>query len=155
MKQFGSNCPSCPFIKEGKTLKINGSDWNINKQLNLNSYNVVYAIICLKDNCREVYIEESKRILKYLWADHHGYITNGVISQATGAHFKLPGHSLADFSATIIEQTKKNNSEYRKEREHYYIRKCNTFYRGINKQKWGREGFSVLWLFVLYYLIKK
>ena len=91
--------------------------------------------MCLKENCREVYIGETKRMLKYRLADHRGYITNGVVSQATGAHFNLPGHSLADFSATIIEQTKKNNSEYRKEREHYYIRKFNTFYRGINKQK--------------------
>ena len=119
MKKCGSNCLSYPFIKEGKTLKINGSDWNINKQLNYNSYNVVYAIICLKENCRKVYIGETKRMLKYRLAYHRGYITNGVISQARGAHFNLPGHSLADFLATIIEQTKKNNSEYRKEREHY------------------------------------
>ena len=107
MTKFGSNCPSCPFIKEGKTLKINVSVWNISKQLNCNSYNVVYAIMCLKENCREVYIGETKRMLKYRLADHRGYITNGVVSQATGAHFNLPGHSLADFSATIIEQTKK------------------------------------------------
>jgi hypothetical protein len=80
MKKCGSNCLSYPFIKEGKTLKINGSDWNINKQLNYNSYNVVYAIICLKENCREVYIGETKRMLKYRLADHRGYITNVVIS---------------------------------------------------------------------------
>ena len=76
-----------------------------------------------------VYIGETKRMLKYRY--HCGYINNGVVSQATGAHSNVPGHSWAK----IIEQTKKNNSEYRKEREHYYIRKFNTFYRGINKQK--------------------
>ena len=60
-------------------------------------------------------------MLKYRLADHRGYITNGVISQSTGAHFNLPGHSLADFSAIIVEQATKSNSDNRKEREHYYI----------------------------------
>ena len=38
-------------------------------------------------------------------------ITNGDITQATGAHFSMSGHSLADFLSTIIEQPKKKNSE--------------------------------------------
>ena len=53
-------------------------------------------------------------MLKYRLADHRGYVTNGVTSQATGEHFNLPGHSLADLTVTILEQTKRKNSEYRK-----------------------------------------
>ena len=135
MRKCGNNCPSCPYIKEGRKICINGTQWTINKSLNCNSYNVVYSIFCKKENCGKVYIGETKRMLKYRLADHRGYITNQVTTQATGAHFNLPGHSLADLEVTIIEQTTKKNTEYRKEREHYFIRKFNTFYKGINRQK--------------------
>ena len=36
---------------------------------------------------------------------------------------------------TAIEQIKKkNDSEYRKEREEYFIRKFNTVYKGMNRK---------------------
>ena len=56
-------------------------------------------------------------ILKFRLADHRGYINNQVVSKATGAHFNLPGHSLAHLKITILEQVKFNNEEYRRERE--------------------------------------
>ena len=58
-----------------------------------------------------------------------------VTSKATGEHINLPGHSLSDFTVTILEQPKENNILYREEREHYLIRKFNTFYNGLNRQK--------------------
>lgn len=96
---------------------------------------MVYAIICEKDKCKKVYIGETKRMLKFRLADHRGYVTNKVTHKATGAHFNLPGHSLADLKITVIEQIKKNSDEYRKERESYFIRKFNTLHKGINRQK--------------------
>ena len=68
-------------------------------------------------------------------ADHRGYVTNKIVEKATGAHFNLPGHSLANLTITILEQVKYQDKEYRKERESYFIRKFNTFYKGINRQK--------------------
>ena len=68
-------------------------------------------------------------------AEHRGYVTNKVTDKSTGEHFNLPGHSLADIEATVIEQTQGKGSEYRKEREHYFIRKFNTYYKGLIKQK--------------------
>ena len=41
MKRCDSNCTACPYIIEGKSIKINGHDWKINKKLNCKSYNVV------------------------------------------------------------------------------------------------------------------
>ena len=67
--------------------------------------------------------------------EQRGYINNQVLSQATGAHFNLPGHSLADLKATILEQVKYNDEEYSKERESYHIRIFNTYYNGLNRQK--------------------
>ena len=60
-------------------------------------------------------------MLNFRLADHHGYVINQITSKATGAHFNLPGHSLADMSITVIEQTKNNNKQYRKERESIFL----------------------------------
>ena len=59
MKKCGKGCTGCPYIKEGKSLKINGVDWKINQTLNCKSYNLVYAVICKKNTCRQVYIGET------------------------------------------------------------------------------------------------
>ena len=56
------------------------------------------------------------------------------MEQATGEQFNLPGHSISNMKVTIVERVKKNDDQYRKEREKYFINKCNTFYRGINRQ---------------------
>ena len=129
-----TNCISCPYIREGKTIKINGKKWHIKKQVNCNTYNTVYAMIWKNDNCKQVYIGKTKRILKFRLADHRGYVVNQATSQASGLHFNLPGHSLADLSITAIEQVKKNDIIYRKEREELYIRRFDTFNKGLNRQ---------------------
>ena len=60
MTKCGKNCQACPYIKEGKSIKVNNSEWKLNKQLDCNSYNLVYAITCNKDTCKMVYIGETK-----------------------------------------------------------------------------------------------
>jgi len=84
---------------------------------------VVYLLECEKENCNQKYIGETGRQFKFRLADHRGYITNKIESKATWAHFNLPGHSLANMKATILEQVKFKDEAYRKEREKYYIRK--------------------------------
>ena len=74
-------------------------------------------------------------MLKARFSDHRGYINNQVIGVTTGDHFNLPGHSLADLQVTILEQVKKEDDQYRKERETYFINKFNTFYSGMNKTR--------------------
>ena len=135
MQKCGNNCATCPYIKEGKSIKINGSEWKLNKKLNCDSYNLVYAISCAKDTCKMVYIGETKRMLRFRVAEHRGYVSNKETDKATGAHFTMPGHSLADLRVSAIEHTKGRGTEYRKEREHFFIRKFDTFHRGLNKQK--------------------
>ena len=135
MRKCWQDCPTCPYVTEGRDIKINRNKWKINMQFNCSSYNVVYAIICNKDNCNSVYIGETKRMLKFRIADHCGHVLNKRTDKSTGGHFNLPGHSLADLRVTIIEQTKGRSSEYRKQREDYFIRRFDTLYRGLNKQK--------------------
>ena len=63
MKKCGKSCTGCPYIKEGRKLILKGQEWFINRQLNCNSYNVIYAIMCKKENCQQIYIGEPKECL--------------------------------------------------------------------------------------------
>ena len=134
MKKCGKNCTACPYIKEVKSLYINQKEWKINQNLNCEIFNCIYLIECKKDNCNSKYVGETKRIMKFRFAEHRGYVNNKDESQATGEHFNLPGHSLSDMTITILEKVRSNDDLYRKEREKYFIRKFNTFYKGLNKQ---------------------
>ena len=134
MKKCGENCTVCPYVRESKRVKINGKEWKINQEVNCKSYNVVYAVICKKDNCREVYIGETKRYIKSRLDDHRGYIVNKKLDQSTGLHFNQPGHSLSDMTFTVLERVRKYNLIYRKEREEYMIRLFNTYHKGMNKK---------------------
>ena len=140
MSRCGKQCTACPYIKEGKSIASASKQrtWKINKSLNCESKNIIYMIECKKERCRTKneyrYIGESKRPLKYRLADHRGYVLNDKHNQATGAHFSLPGHSLGDLSVTIVEQVRKTDDLYRKEREKYHIRRFNTYHCGLNKK---------------------
>ena len=128
-------CSACPYVGEGKSIKIEGQkDWNINKTVNCNSFNIVYMIECNKEACKQRYIGETKRYFRKRMAEHRGYIQNKNLEQATGAHFNLPGHTVANMKMTVIEQVKKQSDNYRKEREGYFIRKFDTLNKGMNKK---------------------
>ena len=129
-----NNCTACPYLREGQNITINGTQWRFKKKMDCNSYNVVYAILCKKDNCKQIYLGETKRMLKFRLADHRGYVVNQDTTTATGLHFNLPGHSLADLSVTPIEQVRKNDTVYRKEREEFHIRRFNTLHKGLNRK---------------------
>ena len=50
-------CTSCPYIKEGKTIKINKTTtWQHNKKFTCNTSNIVYLIECKKEMCQKRYI---------------------------------------------------------------------------------------------------
>ena len=80
------------------------------------------------------YVGETKRIIKFRLADHRGYVNTQDLTKATGHHFNSPGHSLSDLSITVLEKVRSDDDLYRKEREKYFIRKFNTFYKGLNRQ---------------------
>ena len=79
------------------------------------------------------YVGETRRIMKFRFAEHIGYVNN-YDDTPTGEHFNSPGHSLADTTVTILEKVRSSDDLYRKEREKYFIRKFNTFYKGLNRQ---------------------
>ena len=134
MKKCKKFCRACPFIIETKCINIDRENsWNIEQNLDCNTSNVVYMIECNKENCKMRYIGETKRIFKFRMAEHIGYVQNQD-DTPSGRHFNESGHSLADMKMFILEKVKKNDELYRKEREHYFIRKFNTYYKGLNRQ---------------------
>ena len=47
-------CTVCPYIKEGKTIRIKeNTTWEIKKNFNCENYNVIYLIECEKDRSKE------------------------------------------------------------------------------------------------------
>ena len=67
-------------------------------------------------------------------ADLWGYVRNENTNTATGAHFCQPGHSLSDMKFISVEQVKKVDELYRKQREKYFIQKFNTCNIGMNRK---------------------
>ena len=133
LKKCGKQCTACPFLNEGKFVKINGqTQWKITKRVTCETRNIVYMIKCSK--CKERYIGETKRSLKERLSDHRGYVYNQKVDYVTGQHFNQPGHSLSDLKITVIEKQKNEDDMYRKERERYFINKFNTFHKGMNRQ---------------------
>ena len=136
MKRCGQACTACPYIKQGKSIKIdNKTSWKISKRLSCENFNIIYLISCNKEHCKEnKYIGETGRSIKHGLSEHRGYIVNHKTNQATGYHFNLPGHSLSNMKITGIEQVKNSDILYRKEREVYFINKFDTYHNGINHQ---------------------
>ena len=89
-------------------------------------------IQCNIDKCKQQYIGQSERKLKERISEHIGYINNRLLTKATGYHFNLPGHNVADMKVTILEKVHSRDELVRIEREDMFI--MNTKYRGLNKK---------------------
>ena len=74
-------------------------------------------IECQKIYWKQKYIGETDREFEERISKHRGYIHNKKLTQASGAHFNLPGHNLSDMKVTILEKVKKHDEACRKERE--------------------------------------
>ena len=83
--------------------------------------------------CKQTYIGETKIMIKSRLDEYRGYVNN-LIDTATGSHYTLPGHSLADIEPIVLEQTRYKNDLYRKEREEYNIRMFDTLHNSLNRK---------------------
>ena len=133
MKKCGKECLICPYIKVGKSISNQYFTWSIKKNVNCGTPNIVYMIECNKDNCKQQYIGQTDKYLRTRILQHIGYIRNKLLNKATGYHFNTPGHSIQNFTVTILEQVRKRDLNYRREREKYHINRFNTFYKGLNR----------------------
>ena len=69
------------------------------------------------------------------FADHKGYITQGIKSQITGEHFSKKGHRVSDLQIVLLEHVFPLNDPFiRKHREHLMISKYDATRFGENKK---------------------
>ena len=64
-------------------------------------------IECNITNCKKRYIGESERTLKDRLSEHIGYVRTNKIEKTTGNQFNLPGHTVANMTAVVLEKVKK------------------------------------------------
>ena len=60
MRRCNKPCGACPFIREGKTIKLNNTLWNITQDVHCGTSNIIYIIECNIDKCKLRYIGESE-----------------------------------------------------------------------------------------------
>ena len=99
-----NDCPICPFVKEGKTVKSTATKCSvdINRPVNCLTKNILYCITCEK--CGLQYIGESERTLRERFSEHKGYVVNNKLTKATGEHFNSKGHKASDMRVTVLEK---------------------------------------------------
>ena len=97
--------------------------------------NIIYMLGCKR--CPQQYVGESERSLKERVLEYKGYVSNNILTKATGAHFNQKGHSVNDMEITIIEKIFNQDPQFRKQREKMFINKFNTRYKGINRNTGG------------------
>ena len=127
-------CPICPFVKQGKIVRAAATSYiaEITQELNCKTKNLVYCITCKK--CPNQYIGETDRSLQDRFSEHRGYVTRKIMHKATGEHYNLPGHKMADMEVTILEKIYNTDPQFRKAREKMWIERFNTKYKGLNRK---------------------
>ena len=66
---------------------------------------------------------------------HRRDITNSNLHKAVGEHFDGNGHKVSDFECSILEKVFDPDPMILTVREHYWIRKFNVRYKGMNRIK--------------------
>ena len=90
--------------------------WYIIRDLNCESSNICYMIECKKDDCKDRYIGKTEHTLKARFSHHKGHVNDKQTKRATGYHYNLPGHSVADMKVAILDKVKYSTESYRKPR---------------------------------------
>ena len=103
------DCITCPYIKPGKKVAATATNFktDIQSVVDCQSSNLAYCINC--DRCLAQYVEETGKTLYQRFAQHRGYVRNNKVEKATGAHFNLPGHTMAAMKITKVEKIASEN----------------------------------------------
>ena len=57
-----------------------------------------------------------------------------MLTEPSGEHFNLPGHTVADLEGLVLEQVKDKDPFVLKVREHMMIQRFDSFRNGLNKE---------------------
>ena len=126
--------PSCQKVKG----QVSEYEHIIQTPVSCQSTNVVYYWKCTKHNCSSFpqceYIGLSSRSFQKRFYEHQYYVRSDRISEPSGEHFSLPGHSVSDMKGLVLEEVRSGDPFVLRAREALLIEKFNTFGLGLNKE---------------------
>ena len=145
-----TRCILCQkHLRETETFRSVRSEqtFTIRDSITCKANNVIYLIDCAK--CEEVqYVGETGQTLQRRIYGHRSNIKKPVDPKSTSTrstkpeerretlvarHFQIPGHTIDDLKVTAIEQIKREDPKWRKEREKFWRHKLRTNYpQGLN-----------------------
>ena len=125
-------CQTCPYVKTGKNFKslFNSTVMQLNSALSCASTNVVYCLLCLKENCQQIYIGQTKRQVKERFGEHKTSVRSNS-KCAVAEHFD--GHLLHDMQILALEKV--FTPGILEKRESLYINMLEAEYSGLNRKQ--------------------
>ena len=98
--------------------------------------NVIYFDISFeKDHPKTEYEGKTTQSFQKRFSQHRDYVKREITSEASGEHFNLPGHSVADMQGLVLEKVKSKDPFVLKAREHFFIQKFDSFRHGLNRER--------------------
>ncbi|KAK0040876.1 hypothetical protein Bpfe_029686 [Biomphalaria pfeifferi] len=93
-------CQMCNYVAESSTFWGPAGVFNINERLSCTTNNVVYAIICMKDE--KVFIGHSVLKLEDTFRVHLANVRANNLSDSVAEHFAQLGHSIQDMRISAL-----------------------------------------------------
>ena len=111
----------CRHIKIGKEFEssVTGKIYQVKATANCKSRNVVYVIECKR--CKKQYVGETENALHIRMNGHRSDIKHQRLEKPVAKHFNSKDHSLEDVSIFVIEQIHREDANFRKRKESYWI----------------------------------
>ena len=128
------NPPPCKSI----TSLVTNYTHEIKSPLNCQTENCIYYWKCIKDNCKYKpqceYLGRTSRKFQIRMSEHRDYVKGDKMSEPSGEHFNLAGHSVHHLQGMVLEKVKSNDPYVLRAREAMLIQRFDTFNRGLNKE---------------------
>ena len=114
-------CKTCAHIRTGTTLRstTTGERFRVKATANCLTRNVVYVLECTK--CSIQYVGETENALRVRLTGHRSDIRHRRTEKPVARHFNLVDHSINDLTIMVIETIHREDTEYRKRKERYWI----------------------------------
>ena len=114
-------CKCCYEIMTTSSFRSHntGRRYNIRSNITCKSRNLVYLISCKR--CGLQYVGETENLLHIRMNGHRSDIRTKRLEKPVAAHFSQPDHSAVDLEVRGIEKIHRDNMQWRKQRESYWI----------------------------------
>ena len=114
-------CKCCYEIMTTSSFRSHntGRRYNIRSNITCKSRNLVYLISCKR--CGLQYVGETENPLHIRMNGHRSDIRTKRLEKPVAAHFSQPDHSAVDLEVRGIEKIHRDNMQWRKQRESYWI----------------------------------